>query len=49
MIPAHRAGKQGKVLVGCAGWTVPTTAAAQFPGSGSHLERYALALMERLS
>lgn len=26
--------------VGCAGWSIPAAFAAQFPASGSHLERY---------
>jgi uncharacterized protein YecE (DUF72 family) len=36
-VPVHA----GKRLIGCAGWTIPKEAAAQFPGSGTHLERYA--------
>lgn len=28
-------------LIGCAGWSVPSSAAAAFPMNGSHLERYA--------
>jgi uncharacterized protein YecE (DUF72 family) len=28
-------------LIGCAGWNIPKEAAAAFPPSGSHLERYA--------
>ncbi len=31
----------GRLLVGCAGWTIPREAAAAFPAEGSHLERYA--------
>jgi uncharacterized protein YecE (DUF72 family) len=31
----------GRLLVGCAGWTIPREAAAAFPTEGSHLERYA--------
>ena len=31
----------GRMLVGCAGWTIPKEAAAAFPLAGSHLERYA--------
>jgi uncharacterized protein YecE (DUF72 family) len=31
----------GKRLIGCAGWTIPKEVAADFPGAGSHLERYA--------
>jgi uncharacterized protein YecE (DUF72 family) len=30
-----------KIRVGCAGWSVPTDHAEQFPEGGSHLERYA--------
>ncbi|HJU20343.1 MAG TPA: DUF72 domain-containing protein [Stellaceae bacterium] len=29
------------VRIGCAGWTIPGAHASSFPGSGSHLERYA--------
>lgn len=31
----------GRLLTGCAGWTIPRDSAAAFPGEGSHLERYA--------
>lgn len=31
----------GKVRVGCAGWSIPAASAAEFPGEGTHLERYA--------
>ncbi len=31
----------GRLLVGCAGWTIPKEAAPAFPVEGSHLERYA--------
>ncbi|TXG00171.1 DUF72 domain-containing protein [Massilia arenae] len=31
----------GRLLVGCAGWSLPTTCADAFPSEGSHLERYA--------
>lgn len=27
--------------VGCTGWSIPATSGADFPGKGSHLERYA--------
>lgn len=30
----------GQIRVGCAGWTIPRGAAAQFAPEGSHLERY---------
>lgn len=30
-----------RLLLGCAGWSLPTAAAAAFPVEGSHLERYA--------
>lgn len=30
-----------RLLVGCAGWTIPREAGAAFPVDGSHLERYA--------
>jgi uncharacterized protein YecE (DUF72 family) len=29
------------VRVGCAGWSIPTAQAAEFPAGGTHLERYA--------
>jgi uncharacterized protein YecE (DUF72 family) len=29
------------MLIGCAGWAIPRADAEAFPGSGSHLERYA--------
>jgi uncharacterized protein YecE (DUF72 family) len=29
------------IRIGCAGWAIPKAHAASFPGSGSHLERYA--------
>ena len=32
------------VRIGTAGWSIPKTAAALFPGEGSHLERYARVL-----
>lgn len=32
---------QSPVRVGCAGWNVPKAYASQFPGEGTHLERYA--------
>jgi uncharacterized protein YecE (DUF72 family) len=32
---------QTRVRVGCAGWALPTILAGQFPGEGTHLERYA--------
>jgi uncharacterized protein YecE (DUF72 family) len=35
--------RAASVRVGCAGWAVPRSAAARFPGQGSHLERYAAA------
>ena len=28
-------------FVGCAGWSIPSRLASEFPGSGTHLERYA--------
>lgn len=31
----------GRLLVGCAGWSLPKADAAHFPVEGSHLERYA--------
>jgi uncharacterized protein YecE (DUF72 family) len=34
----------GRLHVGCAGWSIPRTAAARFPANGSHLQRYAQAL-----
>lgn len=32
------------LLIGCAGWSVPSAAGARFPTQGSHLERYAAVL-----
>jgi uncharacterized protein YecE (DUF72 family) len=32
------------VRIGCAGWSIPRGSARYFPGSGSHLERYAARL-----
>lgn len=32
------------ILVGCAGWSLSSAVASQFPGEGSHLERYARVL-----
>jgi uncharacterized protein YecE (DUF72 family) len=29
------------ILIGTAGWSIPSAATAKFPGEGSHLERYA--------
>src|SRR4051812_39300453 len=31
----------GARLIGCAGWSLHKDVAAEFPGDGSHLERYA--------
>lgn len=31
----------GKILLGCAGWSIPRADSAAFPHQGSHLERYA--------
>jgi len=36
--------ERGKILAGCAGWTIPPAAAQHFPATGSHLERYAAVL-----
>lgn len=33
-----------RLLIGCAGWSVPSAAGARFPAEGSHLERYAAVL-----
>ena len=30
-----------RIRIGCAGWGIPTAQAAQFPGEGTHLARYA--------
>lgn len=38
---ADRAPAPGRLLVGCAGWSLPKADAASFPPEGSHLERYA--------
>jgi len=32
---------QSAVMIGTAGWTIPTPLAAMFSGQGTHLERYA--------
>ena len=32
---------QPALIVGCAGWSIPTALACRFPGGDSHLERYA--------
>jgi uncharacterized protein YecE (DUF72 family) len=34
-------GTGARILVGCAGWSLPQAEQAEFPGTGSHLERYA--------
>lgn len=41
--PAHDAhpSSDTRVLLGCAGWSLSSSVAAEFPGEGSHLERYA--------
>jgi uncharacterized protein YecE (DUF72 family) len=33
--------KRGRILVGCAGWSLPRAEQVEFPEAGSHLERYA--------
>jgi uncharacterized protein YecE (DUF72 family) len=33
--------RAGERLIGCAGWTIPKEAVADFPAEGSHLQRYA--------
>ncbi len=30
-----------RILIGCAGWALPKSAQAAFPGTGTHLQRYA--------
>jgi uncharacterized protein YecE (DUF72 family) len=35
---------KSSLFIGCAGWGIPSTVAAQFSGDGSHLERYARVL-----
>jgi len=32
---------RGKIRIGTAGWSIPKQQAAEFPGEGTHLERYA--------
>jgi uncharacterized protein YecE (DUF72 family) len=32
---------QGRIRIGCAGWTLPAELQQAFPGDGSHLQRYA--------
>ncbi|QOY96413.1 DUF72 domain-containing protein [Massilia sp. UMI-21] len=39
--PGNLPGAPGRLLVGCAGWSLPKAEAAHFPVAGSHLERYA--------
>ena len=41
--PAHEADplSNATVLLGCAGWSLSSAVAAEFPENGSHLERYA--------
>ncbi|HEU4456437.1 MAG TPA: DUF72 domain-containing protein [Longimicrobium sp.] len=39
MDPAEAGG--GRVLVGCAGWSLPAAEQPRFPGEGPHLSRYA--------
>lgn len=41
--PGHHApaSSTGQVLLGCAGWSLSSAVAAEFPEAGSHLERYA--------
>ncbi|MGI9079124.1 MAG: DUF72 domain-containing protein [Gemmatimonadaceae bacterium] len=39
--PAIPDSDQGRILVGCAGWTIPARVADRFATTGSHLERYA--------
>jgi uncharacterized protein YecE (DUF72 family) len=29
-----------KVVIGTSGWSIPRASAADFPGDGTHLERY---------
>jgi uncharacterized protein YecE (DUF72 family) len=36
--------KRIRVRLGCAGWSLPAAVATEFPGKGSHLERYASVL-----
>ena len=38
---AMHAVEPGRLLVGCAGWTIPRETVDAFPADGSHLERYA--------
>jgi uncharacterized protein YecE (DUF72 family) len=38
------AARPSAILVGCAGWSLSGAVAPQFPGEGSHLERYARVL-----
>lgn len=34
-------GRDGSVRIGCTGWAIPASSADAFPGTGSHLARYA--------
>lgn len=36
--------EKARILIGCAGWSLSSAVAAEFPGEGSHLERYASVL-----
>ena len=38
--PSSRSEFEESVRIGCAGWSVPALAAAEFPSAGTHLERY---------
>ena len=40
-VTSHPGAAPGRLLVGCAGWTIPREAAGAFPADGSHLERFA--------
>ncbi len=33
--------RDGRIRIGCTGWAIPTGSADAFPGTGSHLARYA--------
>lgn len=37
----HGSTASGSIFIGCAGWSIPKEEKPRFPGSGSHLERYA--------
>ncbi|QEI05708.1 DUF72 domain-containing protein [Pigmentiphaga aceris] len=43
-LPGSDAPRDPRVLLGCAGWSLSSAVAEDFPGEGSHLQRYAKVL-----